>query len=134
MKSALVAAFLLMTATPAFAALAPQYYLDARTNAADVVVINVVEVGPPPAIGHGPCAVKGIVASVERGTTYSVGQEIIVAVHCRLPNAPMMVGAVQWKSFEALSAAPAGRAFLNDGVLALYQYDVLTEAPAAAVE
>ena len=115
MKKALVAAFALMIATPAFAALPPQYYQQARANAADVVVINVTEVGQPPEIGHGDCAVKGTVAVVERGATYTVGQDITVAVPCRLPNAPIMVGAIQWKSFEALSAAPAGRAFLNDG-------------------
>ena len=132
MKSVWLAALALLVATPAFAALPPIYYQQARTNAADVVVINVSEVGQPPEIGYGDCPVKGTIAVVERGTTYAVGDAITITVPCRLPNAPIMVGGVQWKSFESLSAAPAGRAFLNDGALALYQYDVLAEAPAAA--
>ena len=130
MKRTLLAGLALVaSATTAHAALPPQYYQQAREEAADVVVIDVRDVGAPPEIGYGECAVSGLVASVERGETYAVGQDITIAVPCRLPNARMMVGAVQWKSFEALSAAPAGRAFLNDGALALYQYEILAEAP-----
>lgn len=130
MKRTLLAGLaLLASATSAHAALAPQYYQQAREEAADVVVIDVRDVGAPPAIGYGECSVSGVVASVERGETYAVGQDITIAVPCRRPDAPMMVGAVQWKSVEALSAAPAGRAFLNGGALALYQYDILSAAP-----
>jgi len=130
MKHALLAGFVLLAfAAPAFAALPPQYYQQARDNAADVVVIDVREVGSPPAQGYGDCAVSGTVAAVERGETYAVGDEITLAVPCMLPDARVPIGGVQWKGVEALRAAPAGRAFLNNGALALYQYEILAAAP-----
>ena len=129
MRALLYALVLTSVALPAHAALAPHYYEQARAEAADVVVIDVSSVTPPVAAttGHGPCVVAGTVAAVERGARYTVGEEITIEVLCRLPHAEMMVGPVQWKDVATLSAAPRGRAFLNNGEIALYQYDVLSE-------
>lgn len=129
MRALLSALVLASVALPAHAALAPHYYEQARTQAADVVVIDVTSVTPPPSAptGHGRCVVAGTVAAVERGTRYTVGEEISVEVLCRYPHAEMMAGPVQWKDVATLSAAPHGRAFLNNGEVALYQYDVLSE-------
>lgn len=132
MKRALIAAIALLTATPAFAALAPEYYQRARDEAADVVVISVTDVSAPPERGYGDCNVTGQVAAVERGETYTVGQDITISVSCSLPNARVPIGGVLWKGYEALRAAPAGRAYLNNGAVALSQYEILNEAPFSA--
>jgi hypothetical protein len=119
-------ACVLFLAAPASAALAPQYYQAARDEAADVVVIDVRDVdAPPPWVGHGECVVEGVVAAVERGAAYTVGQAIKVTVPCMRSGRDIPAGAVQWKRIADLRAARAGRAFLNGGALALYQYDIL---------
>lgn len=119
-----LAAIAVCGATSAWAALAPEYYQRAREQAADVVVIDVAHVDPP-ARPAGDCQVLGAVRSVERGTTYRVGQEIEITVPCMRPSAEIPSGPVIWQDLTTLSRAPAGRAFLNNGALVLYQYEVL---------
>lgn len=125
---ALVFGFALLLAAPAFAALPPQYYEQARRDAADIVVIEVREVAPPPSTqGFGACTVTGRVIGVLRGATYQQGAEIQIDVPCMHQGARVPIGGVLYKPFEALRQAPYGRAYLNDGALALYQYEMLSE-------
>lgn len=112
-------------ASAAHAALAPQYYQQARDNAADVVVIAVSDVSALPADGYGTCTVTGEVAAVERGATYSVGQEISIAVPCMRPRANVPAGPAVWQRYEALRTPHHARAYLNRGALALSQYEII---------
>lgn len=122
--SVLVAAAL---ASPAFAALAPEYYKKARDEAAHVVVFRVesVEAVRPPS-GRGECRVAGKVESVERGAHYRAGGAIMVKVPCIWPDAEMMAGPVMWQTPAGLKASKRGRAWMSaPGELSLYQYEVL---------
>jgi hypothetical protein len=123
--SVLVAA---AVASPAVAALAPEYYEAARKNAPDVVVFKVEKVeAVRPASGRGECKVSGKVEAVERGAHYRVGGPITVAVPCIWPNAEMMAGPVMWQTPAGLKASKRGRAWMKaPGQLALYQYERLS--------
>ncbi len=124
----LVFGLALLLAGPAFAALPPQYYEQARRDAADVVVIEVREVAPPPlAPGFGACTVSGRVIGVLRGEAYQQGADIQIDVPCMHQGARVPIGGVLYKPFETLRESPYGRAYLNDGALALYQYEMLSE-------
>lgn len=126
--SILLALALLGLTPPAHAALAPEYYEQARAEAADVVVIDVADVGGPPFLrGYGFCSVEGVVSAVERGARYTVGEEITLSVPCMRPHAEPPAGPTIWQDYKTLRDAPAGRAFLNDGRLARSQYDALGE-------
>ena len=116
-----------VAATPALAALAPEYYERARQNAPHVVVFKVqkVEAVRPPT-GRGTCKVTGRVEAVERGDHYRVGGPVTVNVPCIWPNAEMMAGPVMWQTPKALKASKRGRAWMaSPGELALYQYEIL---------
>lgn len=123
-KSLLALAFAALTASPAFAALPPQAYANARANAPNVIVIDVASVELTSATS---CTVRGSVNTVERGEKYEAGGEVEIVVPCRgHVQAPVMVGAVVWQNSATLQASTRGRAYLDDaGALALYQYEIL---------
>lgn len=126
----LIALAFILLAAPAFAALAPEYYAQARAEAPSVIVISVLNTSPPPARGYGECLVRGSVAAVERGDAYTVGQEVSLAVPCMRAGASIPAGPVQWQDWRALRTSPYGRAWLTaEGTLALYQYEVLSALP-----
>ena len=114
-------------AGPAFAALAPQYYEEARNRAAHVVVVKVERVNwVRPRNGRGECIVLGRIESIDRGDHYRVGARARIAVPCIAPDAEMMAGPVIWQRPDALRASKRGRAWMNQpGKLALYQYEIL---------
>lgn len=127
MKHVAALLFLALSAGPAIAALAPEYYEEARANAASVVVIDIERVRTPPLWrATGDCVVEGRVAAVERGALHAVGDAISVRVPCRRPNADIPAGGVQWEEMGALKRSERGRAWLTpDGALALYQYEIV---------
>jgi len=114
-------------ASPALAALAPEYYQRARDTAPDVVVFKVEDVtAARPADGYGQCIVAGVVEKVERGSNYRKGGPIEVKVPCMWPHAEPLAGAVIWQSPDQLMNSRRGRAWLErPGELALYQYEVI---------
>lgn len=122
-----VALIALLFAGAAYAALPPQYYDQARDEAADVVVIQVRGVAFTSASS---CAVEGEVRAIERGETYALGDVIVINMPC-LGHAAFdpPVGSVRWQSSDQLRASRWGRAYLNGGELALYQYYALSEPP-----
>lgn len=112
-------------ASPAGAALEGKYYQQARDNAPNVVVIEVLKVTPPPR-PTGECIVQGKVIEVERGTRYAPGDLLSLAVMCRKRGAEVKAGPVVWQERDELKRSKTGRAFLGpDGGITLYQYDVL---------
>lgn len=128
MRFALAAALSLVLATPAAAVMAPEYYDQARDEAANVIVIAVHEVEK--AIGGiGWCTVHGIVDAVERGDLYQVGEKVAIDVECLDPSvdsAQIPVGGTLWQDMETLAKSHRGRAFLDySGYIVLSQYEVL---------
>ncbi|MEP9365921.1 hypothetical protein [Xanthobacter sp. VNH20] len=125
----IAAAMVAGLSAPAQALLAPQYYEQARNEAASVIVIAVRAVTPPDA-GFGSCRVAGRVQAVERGATYAVGQDVSLAVPCRKAGAQPPVGGTIYQDVDALRATPFGRAYLDaQGALALSQYEQLKTWP-----
>lgn len=116
-------------ATAASAAMAPEVYETARTEAPDVVVIAIAGATPPPTGDYGDCEVTGTVLIVERGSRYRVGDPISLTVACARRDADYPDGGPIYEELTSLLASTYGRAFLAaDGTLALWQYEQLTEA------
>jgi hypothetical protein len=114
-------------ALPAVAMLPPIYYKEAREKAPNVIIIAVTGVTPPEA-DYGSCAVAGTVRVVERGTTYRIGEAVVIGVDCTRPDADFPIGGTPWKSIEVLSRSQFGRAYLDaGGKLMLWQYEMLSE-------
>lgn len=112
------------TATPALAALAPQYYQQARDNAPNVIVFDVVDVTTPDEAA-GDCLVAAKVIRAERGTQYKAGEELVLVVPCRKPDAPVKSGPTVWQDMDALVRSAHGKAYLGeDGALVLDQYEL----------
>jgi hypothetical protein len=125
MKPVVLALTLALTAGAAHAALAPQYYQQARDQAPNVVVLDIAKVTPP-ASDHGRCQVAGKVHQVERGARYRNGQAITVAVPCMTANAQVPEGGTVWQQRAALKPGARARAWLDaGGELALYQFELL---------
>jgi hypothetical protein len=116
---------------PAFAALPPQYYEEARANAENVLVVRVERVaGLPFMRGYGDCRVSGVVETVERGSRHRTGETIQISVPCMRQNAQIPASGVQYEQVSELRRSHWGRAWLNaNGELALYQYDILASYP-----
>lgn len=115
-----------LIATPAAAALAPEYYEAARRDAPDVVVFEVQKVATPTPLSFGTCKVSAKVTVVERGTRYSVGQALVIDTPCARPGAPIPEGGTVWQDMSDLRFSSHGRAFLNsEGGLSRDQYDIL---------
>ncbi|MFG1425655.1 hypothetical protein [Roseixanthobacter glucoisosaccharinicivorans] len=128
-KAGIAALMLAGLSAPAQALLAPQYYEQARKEAASVIVIAVNAVTPP-SEGYGACQVNGQVKAVERGAAYAVGQDVTLAVPCRKAGAQPPLGGTIYQDVDALRAAPFGRAYLDaQGALALSQYEMLKTWP-----
>ncbi len=133
MRAAVAAAVLCLAlpalAPDAHALLAPQYYEQARREAASVIVLEVNAVTPPEA-AFGLCQVAGIVRAVERGSAFAVGQAATVGVPCATPEARPPLGGTIYQETARLKAAPYGRAYLDAaGGLALSQYEMLDALP-----
>lgn len=115
-----------LAATPAAAALAPEYYEAARREAPDVIVFEVQRVATPTPLAFGTCKVSAKVTAIERGDRYSVGQELVIETPCARPGAPVPAGGTVWQDMSDLRFSSHGRAFLKaEGGLALDQYDIL---------
>lgn len=128
-RMGLVGMALLGATFEAQALLAPQYYEQARKDAASVIVIAVGAVTPP-SEGYGACQVKGQVKAVERGATYAAGQSVTLAVPCRKTGAQPPLGGTIYQDVDALRATPFARAYLDaQGALALSQYELLKTWP-----
>jgi len=127
MRAAPVFVLAACLATPAVAALAPEWYEKARRDAPHVVVLEVERVnGLGPTQDHGTCTVIGKVRAVERGGHYRVGGPVEVAVPCAKPRAQVPAGPAQWQGYAALKDSRAGRAWMTrPGELALFQYQIL---------
>lgn len=132
--SAAVATAILSLALPALtpdahALLAPQYYEQARREAASVIVLEVNAVTPPEG-AFGLCQVAGIVRRVERGTAFAAGRAATIGVPCATPEARPPLGGTIYQQVARLKAAPYGRAYLDAaGGLALSQYEALDTLP-----
>lgn len=114
----------LLCATPAYAALAPQYYEQARESAPNVIVFDVVRVTPPEA-PSGDCLVEGKVIRSERGDRYVTGGTVTIEVPCMKPRAPVKSGPTVWQDMDALVRSAHGKAWLDDsGHLVLDQYQL----------
>lgn len=111
-------------APPALAALPPYVYEEARNEAADVIVIEVTRVD---AIGPTSCAINGHVLRVERGGAYTPHQSVRITAPCYgHQRVELPVGPVIYQETRRLRESRYGRAYLNGGALARYQYQVLT--------
>lgn len=111
-------------ATPAMAALAPQYYQQARDNAPNVIVFDVVDVTTPDEAA-GDCLVTAKVIRAERGDQYKAGDKLVIAVPCRAANATVRSGPTVWQDRDALVRSAHGKAYLGeDGTLVLDQYQL----------
>lgn len=121
----------IFAAVPAFAALPPQFYEEARANAESVLVVRIERVAGLPFIRwYGDCQVSGVVETVERGSRYRTGDPVHIAVPCMRENAQVPASGVQYEQVSELRRSSWGRAWLNaDGELALYQYDILASYP-----
>ena len=106
----------------------PETYEAARRDAPDVIVVAIAGVTTPPAGSWGECGVIGTVLRVERGDRLNIGDPITIAVPCAEPDAPFPDSGVIYQDLKSLISSTYGRAFLaEDGTLALYQYDQLTD-------
>lgn len=121
-----IAVLSLLLAAPAAAMMAPEYYQQARDEAPNVIVIAVHEVEPAKD-DMGSCIVHGIVATVDRGTKYAVGDDVAIAVDCLGPKATdVPVGGTIWQDMPTLVKSHRGRAWLDDdGQIMLSQYELL---------
>lgn len=109
---------------PAIAALAPQYYEQARANAPNVIVFDVLTVTPP-AGESGDCKVAGRVIRAERGDRYAQGDAVEILVPCMTPRASVKSGPTVWQQMDALVRSAHGKAWLDDqGYLVLDQYEL----------
>jgi hypothetical protein len=122
-------AVLALFPTLAVAAMPPEAYEAARRDAPDAIVIAIAGVTPPPTAGWGECIVFGTVLRSERGSRYSVGDPVSLAIPCAEPDAQYPDGGVIYQDMQSLLSSTYGRAYLDsDGALARYQYDQLIEA------
>lgn len=133
MRARLAAAVLCLAlpalAPDAHALLAPQYYEQARREAASVIVLEVNAVTLPEE-AYGLCQVTGTVRRVERGSAFEVGQAARIGVPCATPDARPPLGGTIYQETARLKAAPYGRAYLDAaGGLALSQYEMLDALP-----
>jgi hypothetical protein len=124
-----LASALLLVASPASAAMAPEVYEAARNDATDVIVIAIAGVTPPETGDWGECTVVGTVLRVERGARYKIGDPVALAVDCAERDAQYPDGGALYQELPGFLASTYGRAFLDaEGGIALSQYDQLTEA------
>ena len=125
MKPVVPALILALTAGGAQAALAPQYYQQARDSAPNVIVLEIDRVTAP-ARDHGACQVAARVKVVERGDLYRNGQAITVSVPCMTPNAQVPAGPPVGQPGGELNRGWPARAWVAaDGELALDQFELL---------
>ena len=125
MKPPALALAIALTAGAAHAALAPQYYQQARDQAPNVVVLEITGVTPP-ARDHGDCKVAAKAHQVERGDLYRNGQAFTLIVPCMTPRAQIPAGPVVWQRREDLKTGVKARAWMDGGGnLALYQFQLL---------
>lgn len=125
MKLFVPALGLVLVAGAAQAALAPQYYQNARDTAANVVVLKITRVTPPQS-DQGECKVAGKVRQIERGTLYKARQAIVVQVPCMTPGALVPTGPTIWQWTTELKRGAQARAWINaDGSLAQDQFQIL---------
>ena len=113
----------LAMAGSAQALLPPQYYEQARTEAKDIVTIDIASVSKP-AGSYGDCAVSGPVIEVERGTAFKVGQTITLSVACIAgPDTPPP-GPRLWADYGKLTHSKRLKAWTNGGAIARDQVEL----------
>lgn len=122
-------ALLLATLAPARALMPPYVYESARNEAKSVIVIEVSGVAVTPR-QFGNCTVSGTVRAVERGTAFTTGQKVEIAVPCARPGADPPLGGTIYQSVVKLQTAKFGRAYLDaEGKVVLSQYYPLDALP-----
>lgn len=113
----------LAVAGSAQAVLPPQYYEQARTEARDVVTLDIQDVARP-AGSFGDCRVTGTVVEVEKGTAFSVGQSATLVVACLVGPDQPPPGPRLWLDYGRLTASKRLKAWTNGGVVARDQVEV----------
>ncbi|QRG07366.1 hypothetical protein EZH22_02835 [Xanthobacter dioxanivorans] len=116
-------------ALPAHALMPPYVYENARADAKSVIVIAVEKVDAPRR-EFGTCTVSGTVKVVERGTAFTAGQKVEIAVSCARKDASPPLGGTIYQQQETLVKSKFGRAWLDaDGKVVLSQYEQLAAVP-----
>lgn len=118
-----LAATLALAAGTAQALLPPQYYEQARTEARDVLTIEINSVGNPSG-DYGDCAVSGKVIEVERGSAFKVGQTATLQVACIAGPGTPPPGPRIWQQHDRLTAAKRLKAWTNGGAVARDQVEL----------
>lgn len=114
---------------PASALMPPYVYETARRDAKSVIVLAVDAVKTP-RIEFGSCVVTGTVKLVERGTAFTPGQTVELAVPCATRDASPPLGGTIYQSMEKLQKSRFGRAWLDaDGKVVVSQYEQLEALP-----
>ncbi|NWH09189.1 MAG: hypothetical protein HXY22_11200 [Alphaproteobacteria bacterium] len=98
--------------TPAFAAMPPEAFIQARQTAVNHVHVRIESVTPPSG-GAGDCSVSATVVQIFRGDL-TRGQVITFPVSC-YRYGELQPGNQLWTDFEALSHAQYLEAFMSGG-------------------
>ena len=96
----------------AHAALAPQYYQQARENAASHLQLRIDEVVLLPDQQSGNCEVRGTVLRDFRGNT-EPGTPLRFHLNCQTPEVTPMPGSSAWHDYERLRDARFAEGFFN---------------------
>lgn len=124
-RTAALAAASLLLGSAAHAALPPEAYDEARREAPNLIVFDVLRVKTPVLRSFGRCRVEGRVIRSERGALYATGDRFRLDVPCMKPGARVPTGATMWQDMAALKRSAHGRAYLDArGKLAMGQYDL----------
>jgi len=121
---------LLALASPGGAVLAPEYYAQARNQAAYHIQVRVMSVNGP-AKTPGECAITSEVVRIFRDMTGTLRQATRLAftVSCRKADDETMVGGTLWQDYDSLLRAEYLEVFLNksDGgyAVAMWQSQII---------
>ena len=103
--------------TSAHALMAPEFYRQARAEAAFHVQVAIDKVTPP-AKGPGSCMVEGKVAEVfkDAGNKLPAGTPVSFSVACHRAGEQVPIGGAKWTDTEALKSAKYIEVYLVPGV------------------
>jgi len=112
-----LALLLILLTTSAHALMAPEFYRQARAEAAFHVQVAIDKVTPP-AKGPGSCMVEGKVAEVfkDAGNKLPVGAPVSFSVACRREGEEAPIGGTMWTDTDALKSAKYIEVYLVPGV------------------
>jgi hypothetical protein len=108
---------LVLLAASAQALMAPEFYRQARADAAFHVQVAVDKVTPP-AKGPGSCLIEGKIATVFRdaGNKLPVGAPVSFSIACHRDGEQVPIGGAKWTDTETLKNAKYIEAYLVPGV------------------